>query len=214
MDSGPKLWHTQVVPLEADLDKSSPQPECSICFNTYDNVFKTPKQLACTHTFCLECLSRLMAISVDPQDGKITCPFCRHPTPIPRNGPPALATSREVLCRLPVHQQQEQQVWLEGEKLCYQRPLDSASPAFCICVDIGASQENSTPQQSQPHGTGLLDRFTDWKRLVLFIILMLLLVVIVLWPLQCIVNTGSLRCVPRPVSPTTTSSPFTPSPAF
>uniref|UniRef100_A0A3B4CUQ1 RING-type domain-containing protein n=1 Tax=Pygocentrus nattereri TaxID=42514 RepID=A0A3B4CUQ1_PYGNA len=144
MDSGPMLWHTQVAPLEGDVEKG-PELQCSICFNTYDNVFKTPKQLDCTHTFCLECLSRLMAISMDPQESKISCPFCRRPTLIPKNGPPALTTSQEVLCRLPIHQQQEEPVWLEGEKLCYKQLLETGMPAFCICIDIGASGQAGVP---------------------------------------------------------------------
>ncbi|XP_072553247.1 RING finger protein 223 [Salminus brasiliensis] len=209
MDSGPTVWHTQVAPLEADVEKG-PELQCSICFTTYDNVFKTPKQLDCTHTFCLECLSRLMAISMDPQETKISCPFCRHLTPIPKKGPPALTTSQEVLCRLPSHQQQEEPVWLDGEKLCYKRPLDTGKTAFCICIDIGASgQTGGPPVQTRPR-PGLLERLTDWRKLLLFIIIMVLLVVIVLWPLQCIVTTGSMRCVPRPQRPSTsTVTPFT-----
>ncbi|KAI4895978.1 hypothetical protein NFI96_006016, partial [Prochilodus magdalenae] len=200
METGPVLWHTQVAPLEGDVERG-PELQCSICFNTYDNIFKTPKQLDCTHTFCLECLSRLMAISMDPQESKISCPFCRRPTPIPKNGPPALTTSQEVLCRLPSHQQQEEPVWLEGEKLCYKGALEAGMPAFCICIDIGASvQARSTPAQTSSRPS-LLERLTDWKKLLLFIIIMVLLVVIVLWPLQCIVTTGSMRCLPRPPKP-------------
>lgn len=231
MDQVPKVWHSQVVPLECDLEQGcvamAGQPECSICYNTYDNVFKTPKLLACTHTFCLECLSRLMAVSApDGDDGRISCPFCRHPTPIPEHGPPALTTSMEVLSKLPSHQQREEAVWLEGGRLCYKCPLDSsassstdsglAPPGFCICIDIGAAAGNKQdpPPQTQTRANqGFLERMTDWKRLVLFVALMVLLVVIVLWPLQCIVTTGSLRCNSRPAghmtTTTTTTSPFT-----
>ncbi|XP_062872095.1 RING finger protein 223 [Trichomycterus rosablanca] len=207
MDPGETVWHTQMA-LEAELEKV-PELQCSICFTTYDNVFKTPKQLDCTHTFCLECLSRLMAISMDPQEGKISCPFCRHLTPIPKNGPPALTTSREVLCHLPRHQQHEEPVWLEGEKLCYKR-LKTGMPAFCICIDIGASGHGASPPAQTGSRTGLLGRLTDWKKLLLFAVLMVLLVVIVLWPLQCIITTGSMRCIHRAPPPnTSTTVPIT-----
>ncbi|KAM4609927.1 RING finger protein 223 [Polymixia lowei] len=227
MEPFPQVWHTQVGPQETagELEKKvsiCSQPECSICYNTYDNVFKTPKLLECTHTFCLECLSRLMAVSLADQDGgdssRLSCPFCRHTTMLPEEGPPALATSHEVLCKLPSHQQQEEPVWLEGQKLCYKTPADagpshSTNPtAFCICIDIGASKTAEVPVQTTPRTMTLLDRLTDWKRLLLFIVLMVLLVVIVLWPLQCIVTTGNMRCMPgKPgtIISTTTSAPFT-----
>lgn len=230
MDHVPQVWHSQVVPLEQYLEPGCPampgQPECSICYNTYDNVFKTPKQLACTHTFCLECLSRLMAASTpDRDDGRISCPFCRHPTPIPERGPPALTTSQEVLSKLPTHQQHEEAVWLEDGRLCYKCPLDSSAssstdsglnpPGFCICIDIGAAagnkQETRAPAQTQMRRhLSCLERMTDWKRLLLFLVLMVLLVVIVLWPLNCIITTGSLRCSPRTNTHITTTTTTTP----
>nr|XP_046220398.1 RING finger protein 223 [Oncorhynchus gorbuscha] len=224
----PQMWHTKVMPQEenVDLDKMvafGSQPECSICYNTYDNVFKTPKLLECTHTFCLECLSRLMAISLGEQEGgssKIPCPFCRHPTLLTEEGPPALATSQEVLCKLPSHQQHEEPVWLDGEKLCYKRPLEanpgtpSSTSAFCISIDIGASKAGEVLAQTWPQRIGFLERLNGWKRLLVFIVLMVLLVVIVLWPLQCIVTMGNMRCMPRTVSSglgftATTANPFT-----
>ncbi|XP_056128889.1 RING finger protein 223 [Lampris incognitus] len=229
MEQTPQVWHTQVSPpkeLPVEVGKKlsvSGQPECSICYNTYDNVFKTPKLLDCTHTFCLECLSRLMAVSLADQDGRsssrLSCPFCRHPTMLPEDGPPALATSQEVLCKLPSHQQQEEPVWLEGEKLCYKSHTNeegsSTSPtptALCICIDIGATKASEASAQTRPRTLGLLDRMTDWKRLLVFIFLMVLLVVIVLWPLQCIVTTGSMRCMPRTPATVigTTTTAFTP----
>lgn len=197
------------------------QPECSICYNTYDNVFKTPKLLECTHTVCLECLSRLMAVSLADQDGngagnRLSCPFCRHLTTLPEDGPPALTTSREVLCKLPSHQQQEESVWLEGEKLCYKSSVhdaDTGTPespnAFCICIDIGANKTVAAPIQTQPRSFGLLNRLADWKRMLLFVVLMVLLVVVVLWPLQCVFNTGNMRCMQEHVEPRSTTIPAT-----
>ena len=227
MEQTPQIWHMQVDPQDSPGEMKKvlvmSQPECSICYNSYDNVFKTPKQLECTHTFCLECLSRLMAVSVADQDGdgstRLSCPFCRHPTMLPEEGPPALTTSHEVLCKLPSHQQQEEPVWLEGEKLCYKSSRQDAgsgatdsTSAFCICIDIGASKTVDAPNQTQPRTTGLLDRLADWKRMVLFIVLMVLLVVVVLWPLQCVFSTGNMRCMREPIiiNPTvTTTSPTT-----
>ncbi|KAM9351384.1 RING finger protein 223 [Symphorus nematophorus] len=230
MDQSPQIWHVQVGSQDTagELQKKvsvANQPECSICYNTYDNVFKTPKLLECTHTFCLECLSRLMAISLADQDGntgstRLSCPFCRHPTTIPEEGPPALTTSREVLCKLPTHQQQEEPVWLDGEKLCYKTSRYDAgsgtpdSPtAFCICIDIGASKAVDPPSQTRNRTIGVLDRLADWKRMVLFIVLMVLLVVVVLWPLQCVFTTGNMACMREPVHPippTTSTTPFRP----
>ncbi|KAJ8395167.1 hypothetical protein AAFF_G00036230 [Aldrovandia affinis] len=187
MEKATKVWHTRQAAreaepekavareAEAELEKAAAQPECSICFNTYDNVFKTPKVLECTHTFCLECL---------------------HPTSVPESGPPALATSQEVLCKLPTHQRQEESVWLEGERLCYKGAQDAGSPALCVCIDIGASKQESVPAQTPARPPrGLLGLLIDWKRLLLFLVLMLLLMGIIIWPLQCIFITGSLRCV-------------------
>ncbi|XP_044066866.1 RING finger protein 223 [Siniperca chuatsi] len=222
MEQSPQIWHMQDTAGELQKKVMS-QPECSICYNTYDNVFKTPKLLECTHTFCLECLSRLMAVSLADQDGNggsLSCPFCRHPTTLPEEGPPALTTSHEVLCKLPSHQQQEEPVWLDGEKLCYKSSRHNAGSggpdgptAFCICIDIGASKTVDIPIQTQPRTFGLLDRLADWKRMVLFIVLMVLLVVVVLWPLQCAFSNGNMRCTRAPIHPTTittTTTTFSP----
>lgn len=229
MEQTPQIWYTQVTPQEVpgDLQKKVSvvnQPECSICYNIYDNVFKTPKRLECTHTFCLECLSRLMAVSTVDQDGgagstHLSCPFCRHPTTLPEAGPPALATSHDVLCKLPSHQQQEEPVWLEGQRLCYKtsrRESSSGAPdsptPFCICIDIGGNKAADPQVQSQTQTLGILDRLADWKRMLLFIVLMVLLIVVVLWPLQCIFSTGNMRCVRDSISTTeaTTTVTFRP----
>lgn len=224
MDETPQVWHVPVGPM----DEAGPLqtkisianlPECSICYNSYDNVFKTPKLLDCTHTFCLECLSRLMAVSVNQGDATssthLSCPFCRHPTALTSAGPPALATSREVLNTLPIHQQKEEPVWMEGQKLCYRRS-DSETPdsptAFCICIDIGGTKSVDPPSQTRTRSAGFFRRCGDWKRVMLFIVLMVLLVIVVLWPLQCVFSTGNMRCVrdeATSIPITTTTTPFT-----
>ncbi|XP_042265501.1 RING finger protein 223 [Thunnus maccoyii] len=226
MEQPQPIWHTQTAiqdvagPLQKKLSvMSQSQLECVICYNSYDNVFKTPKQLGCTHTFCLECLSRLMVVSQTDQNGddgskNLTCPFCRQLTTLSEEGPPGLTTDQEVLCKLPSHQQQEEPVWIEGQKLCYKTPRQPGmgtpdSPtAFCVCIDIGATKPVIAPVPTRSR-FGLLDRLADWKRLVLFIVLMVLLVVVVSWPLQCVFNTGKLRCTKDDISPTNASTPRT-----
>ena len=227
MDQPQQIWHTQapVQDVAGPLQKkvsvvSQNQLECLICYTSYDNVFKTPKQLECTHTFCLECLSRVMAVSQGDKDGndggvQLSCPFCRQLTTLSEEGPPGLATDHEVLCKLPSHQQHVDPLWIEGQKLCYKTPRQAGMgtpdgpTAFCICIDIGANKPVEPQIPTRSRSSGLLDRLADWKRLVLFIVLMLLLVVVVSWPLQCVFNTGKLRCTKDDVMPTsTTASPF------
>ncbi|XP_067596536.1 RING finger protein 228 [Pseudorca crassidens] len=73
--------------------------ECKICYNYFDADRRAPKLLACLHTFCQECLSRLQlraaaAAAAAPErplrpppwhgpPSAIACPVCRHRTPLP-----------------------------------------------------------------------------------------------------------------------------------
>lgn len=184
-------------------------PECSICFCAYNNTFKTPKLLDCTHTFCLECLARFVAISPEQKGTQITCPLCRHPTSVPEHGPPDLVTSQEVLGQLPSDQQQVEKVFLDGQKLCYSNPTIPNS----ICINIGGNkQEENEGSEETREGCGsrllrFLGFYGNWKRLVLFVIVILIVFFVVLWPLQCLSRRGSLsECLSQaPV----TSAPYT-----
>lgn len=73
--------------------------DCVICFTRYDRIFKVPKRLSCSHTFCLECLAR---ISVSSENvNAITCPVCRALTSLPsRKGLPGLPTHSDLLEQL------------------------------------------------------------------------------------------------------------------
>lgn len=83
-------------PPEDDVGET----ECAICFSSYDNVFKTPKLLACGHTFCLECLARINVTSVELKT--LTCPMCRELTDLPHGRDlPRLGNNQEIIGRLP-----------------------------------------------------------------------------------------------------------------
>ncbi|NWT63176.1 RN223 protein, partial [Erythrocercus mccallii] len=186
----------------------SPKPaspvECSICFNAYDNSFKTPKVLQCSHVFCLECVARLSA-ALPPHEARerlLPCPFCRRLTDIPSQGAPALRTSRELLATLPPELQRERLLWMEGTKLCCRRASDDAdaeNPASCLSVDVAMSKPESV-EGGAPAAAGLAGRLSrcdvcdDWRRVVLLSALVIILFCVILWPVQCALKTGNLRC--------------------
>uniref|UniRef100_A0A3Q3FSK2 Ring finger protein 183 n=1 Tax=Labrus bergylta TaxID=56723 RepID=A0A3Q3FSK2_9LABR len=86
----------KVRPPEDDVEET----ECAVCFCTYDNVFKTPKLLACGHTFCLECLARINVTS--PELKTLTCPVCRELTDLPHGQDlPRLGNNQDIIGKLP-----------------------------------------------------------------------------------------------------------------
>lgn len=155
------------------------QLECSVCCSSFDNIFRTPKLLDCTHTFCLECLSRLHTISPAPHNPSgeskhLTCPICRHHTPLPQDGPPALTTNRQVLCQLPRHQREEEPVWLEGKKLCCQSSRGGSGPESAVCIYIGENKAVGVPLQTNQLDYDQMDRRSKYNKSVFFVILVLL----------------------------------------
>lgn len=238
MSTGRRIWHTPMPPHQSSSTTTVPRSpgsvgsprspstpgsekvasplECSICFSGYDNIFKTPKELSCSHVFCLECLARLAAAQPAGHPGReaVPCPFCRQPTTVPAAGAPALRTSRQLQAKMPVHLQKEEPVWLEGTKLCC-CPLPTTSgqeASGFVCVDVGLNKpaEPSLPPpiQDPAPNRGCLARcwarFGDWRRVALVSVLLLVLFCVVLWPVQCALKTGNLRCINRP--PVTTAT--------
>jgi len=54
---------------------------CLVCG---DEVYSSPRQLPCVHTFCLPCLER---VGVNKRAGDvIQCPLCRHEFRLPQHG--------------------------------------------------------------------------------------------------------------------------------
>ena len=64
---------------------------CSICLDTYTD----PKLLQCYHVYCRKCLVKLV---VRDQQGQliVSCPICRHDTPIPANGVAGLQPAFQI----------------------------------------------------------------------------------------------------------------------
>ncbi|XP_023262969.1 RING finger protein 225-like [Seriola lalandi dorsalis] len=86
----------KVKPPEDDVEDT----ECAVCFCSYDNVFKTPKLLACGHTFCLECLARINVTS--PELKALSCPVCRELTELPHGQDlPRLGNNEGIIGKLP-----------------------------------------------------------------------------------------------------------------
>ncbi|XP_068616581.1 E3 ubiquitin-protein ligase RNF183 [Brachionichthys hirsutus] len=78
--------------------------ECAVCFCSYDNIFRTPKLLACGHTFCLECLARINVTS--PELKTLTCPVCREVTNLPHGKDlPRLGNNQDIIGKLPAGMQ-------------------------------------------------------------------------------------------------------------
>ena len=71
--------------------KLEDQLNCVICLDIYTD----PKLLQCFHVFCRQCLVKLV---VRDQQGQLvlTCPTCRHATPVPANGVAGLQSAFQV----------------------------------------------------------------------------------------------------------------------
>ena len=76
---------------EKTLKKVEEELSCSICLDTYSD----PKLLQCFHAYCRKCLVKLV---VRDQQGQLilTCPICRHDTPVPANGVAGLQPAFQI----------------------------------------------------------------------------------------------------------------------
>ncbi|XP_077577003.1 E3 ubiquitin-protein ligase RNF183 [Stigmatopora nigra] len=118
-------------PTQADApNDDNEDPECAICFCSYDNIFKTPKLLACGHTFCLECLARINVSA--PQLKTLSCPVCRELTDIPHGQDlPRLDNNQDIIGRLPPEMRRARSVRFKRSKgkLLLKKPENAATAA-------------------------------------------------------------------------------------
>ena len=76
---------------EKVLKEVEEELNCSICLDTYTD----PKLLQCYHVYCQKCLVKLV---VRDQQGQlvVSCPICRHDTPVPANGVAGLQPAFQI----------------------------------------------------------------------------------------------------------------------
>ncbi|XP_072174004.1 E3 ubiquitin-protein ligase TRIM45-like [Diadema setosum] len=118
---------------------SSQNLECSICLA----LFKQPKSLTCSHTFCKDCLESIF--QTRPNQQTIACPVCRKETPIPSGDVSKLQTNiplsslvDEVKTKSPT---------------CSVCEMDEKPPAVSYCQDCG---DNMCASCEKDH--------SNWKR--------------------------------------------------
>ncbi|KAM4697176.1 E3 ubiquitin-protein ligase RNF183-like [Rhinophrynus dorsalis] len=131
-------------------------PECPICFATYDNVFKTPLLLPCSHTFCMECLSKLCVFHKEMDT--FSCPMCRASVTIPAGGIPKLPPDMSIVSQFPPWIGQLQNVWMEGSKLCWRKEHDQS---YVTRTQTTVSQYPPGPEDNVIITTFLLGQSTS-----------------------------------------------------
>ncbi|XP_051893359.1 E3 ubiquitin-protein ligase RNF183-like [Pristis pectinata] len=148
------------------LEGNGSECECAVCWNPYDNAFRMPKILECKHTFCLECLARMSLASVPEMEPGMSCPLCRHLTPLGAGQlVTGLRTNVELLSRMrlqPVH------VYLDHGRLFYKGPgkasfLLRRPTVYTLSLDV--ERENGLPLRTQaaPALEDRLSQNTMWK---------------------------------------------------
>ncbi|XP_063000868.1 E3 ubiquitin-protein ligase RNF183 [Elgaria multicarinata webbii] len=130
-------------------EKPGPVSECPVCWNPFDNTFRTPKLLHCRHSFCIECLAHLSLVS--PAQNRLQCPLCRQPTVLPPEQPVTeLPTDAAVLRLLRL---EPNHIVLEGRQLCLKEQRKSR---YCLrqpriyTLDLGAETASSIGSYHEP----------------------------------------------------------------
>ncbi|XP_072163321.1 uncharacterized protein [Diadema setosum] len=102
---------------------SSENLECPICLT----LFNQPKSLACSHTFCKDCLERIS--QTQPTQQAIKCPVCRKETPLPSGDVSKLQTNVPVSSLV-------DEVKTKSTT-CTACEMDEKPPAVTYCQDCG-----------------------------------------------------------------------------
>ena len=126
---------------------ASKRPECSICFEGYNDKDKSPRLLSCGHSFCSRCLERLL------RGNTIDCPKCRNPVAVP-SGVRGLLKNFALLDIVnETAPKQHENTGHTGTHEC--EACDEKHPATFFCLDC---KENMCKTAAQIHKRSKLSR--------------------------------------------------------
>jgi len=115
---------------------------CGTCLNTFDAALQTPKLLPCSHTICLECLTRIVATFA--RDSQFRCPICRELITIPAGGVVSLPPSFLVNQLLDLMARQRKEVVPKCSSHPNQELLfcETCDTVFCnLCTEGGGHSQ-------------------------------------------------------------------------
>lgn len=99
------MSETRPTPAQTELPSESLEVECPVCYQEYDQNSKLPRMLECLHVFCTECLRKIQLTPLHPPDPNsapsISCPLCRHSTPLQGGDAYSLPCNSRILAQLP-----------------------------------------------------------------------------------------------------------------
>ncbi|XP_051510290.1 RING finger protein 223-like [Myxocyprinus asiaticus] len=101
------MSETRPTPAQDETSNTaeSPEVECPVCYQEYDQDSKLPRMLECLHVFCTECLRKIQLTPLHPPDPysppSISCPLCRHSTPLQGGDTHSLPCNSRILAQLP-----------------------------------------------------------------------------------------------------------------
>ena len=127
---------------------ASKGPECSICFERFNDENKCPRMLSCGHSFCSCCLERLL------RGNTIDCPKCRNPVVVP-SGVDGLLKNFALLdiVNETAPKQHAENTSHTGSHEC--EACDEKHPATFFCLDC---EENMCKIAAQIHKRSKLSR--------------------------------------------------------
>ncbi|XP_063287839.1 E3 ubiquitin-protein ligase RNF183 [Pelobates fuscus] len=121
----------------ADRSKVDAEYDCPVCWNPYNNTFRTPKLLECHHSFCMECLAHLS--TAGQVRNQLHCPLCRHTTTLGIN---------QLITDLPTNTQilRQMKLPLPGRLSWAQDPIRRSlfvRPPSVYTLNVGVESDSS-----------------------------------------------------------------------